>query len=110
MTYQQIVSEVKKYCGGADLGDYRNHLAIEVAIIGEGEGVFYIEAKDGKLNVEPYTYNDRDARLNMSADDFLKLAAGKLDPVWAFTTGKLKIDGSVEKALEFKKVLDKIKK
>ena len=110
MTYEQIVSEVKKYCAGADLGDYRDHLAIEVAIKGEGEGVFYIEAKDGKLNVEPYTYNDRDARLNISADNFIKLATGKLDPVWAFTTGKLKIDGSVEKALEFKKVLDKIKK
>ena len=54
MTYQEIVSAVKEYCRDADLGDYKNHLAVEVAITGEGEGVFYIEAKDGKINVEPY--------------------------------------------------------
>lgn len=110
MTYEAIVSEVKKICDGADIDGYSGHLAVEIAIIGDGEGVFYIEAKDGKLHVEPYNYYDRDARFNISADNFIKLAAGKLDPVWAFTTGKLKIDGSVEKALEFKKILDKIKK
>lgn len=110
MTYQQIISEVKKFCADANLGDYKNHLVVEVAIKGEGEGVFYIEIKDGKINIEPYDYHDRDVRFNISADNFIKLATGKLDPVWAFTTGKLRIDGSVEKALEFKKVLDKIKK
>lgn len=110
MTYEEIVKEVKNYCDGADLGDYKEHLAIEIAIKGEGEGVFYIEAKDGKLNVEPYDYHDRDARLNITAANFIKLAKGKLDPVWAFTTGKLKIDGSIEKALEFKKVINKVNK
>ena len=106
MTYEQIVAEVQKICDGADLGDYKNHLAVEVNIIGEGSGIFYIEAKDGVLRAEPYSYNDRDVRFNISADNFIKLATGKLDAVWAFTTGKLKIDGSVEKALEFKKIID----
>ncbi|MCI6560910.1 MAG: SCP2 sterol-binding domain-containing protein [Ruminococcus sp.] len=55
-------------------------------------------------------YFDRDVRLITSADNFIKIASGKLDPVWAFTTGKLKLEGSVEKALEFKKVLDLVKK
>lgn len=108
MTYEQIIAEVKKVCDGKNLGDYKNHLAVEVAITGEGEGVFYVEAKDGVLHAEPYNYNDRDVRFNISGDNFLKLVSGKLDPVWAFTTGKLKIDGSVEKALEFKKILDMI--
>ena len=108
MTYQQIVAEVKNICDGKKLGDYKNHLAVEVAITGEGEGVFYVEAKAGVLHAEPYNYNDRDVRFNISGDNFLKLVSGKLDPVWAFTTGKLKIDGSVEKALEFKKILDMI--
>ena len=33
---------------------------------------------------------------------------GSLDPVFAFTLGKLKIDGSLEKALEFKEILDAV--
>lgn len=108
MTYEQIVADVKKVCDGKSLGSYREHLAVEVAISGEGEGIFYVEAKDGILHAEPYNYFDRDVRFNISGDNFLKLISGKLDPVWAFTTGKLKIDGNIEKALEFKKILDMI--
>ena len=64
---------------------------------------FYAEAKDGRLYVEPYEYYDRDAIFICSADTLLKLAAGKLDPVFAFTTGKLKVEGSLEKALKLQK-------
>ena len=106
MTYQEIVANVKELCGNADLGDYKSHLAVEVEIKGEGEGVFYIEAKDGKVNVEPYNYNDRDVRLIASADNFIAIAKGELDPVKAFLTGKLKVDGSMDKALEFKRVVE----
>lgn len=108
MTYEQIFTEVKKRCDGKALDNYYSHLAVEVNITGEGEGIFYIEAKDGILHAEPYTYNDRDVRFNISGDNFIRLVSKQLDPVWAFTTGKLKIDGSVEKALEFKKILDMI--
>lgn len=110
MTYQEIVSAVKDLCRGADLGEYKNHLAVEIAITGEGEGVFYIEAKDGKINVEPYNYNDRDVRLIANADNFIAIAKGSLDPVKAFLTGKLKIDGSMDKALEFQKVIERVNK
>lgn len=106
MKYEEIVAKVKELCGSADLKDYKQHLAVEVAIEGEGEGVFYIEAKDGKVYVEPYDYHDRDVRLITTADNFIKLAGGKLDPVLAFTTGKLKVEGSIDKALEFKKIVD----
>ena len=34
-----------------------------------------------------------------------KLIDGKLDPIIAFTTGKLKVDGDAGKALEFSKLL-----
>jgi putative sterol carrier protein len=43
----------------------------------------------------------------MSLDDFNKLIDGKLDPIFAFTTGKLKVDGDVGKALEFSKLIKK---
>ncbi len=108
MTYQEIVAEVKNFCKGAELKKYNKHLAVEVAITGEGEGVFYIEAKDGKINVEPYSYNDRDVRLTADAKNFLSIAKGELDPVKAFMTGKLKVDGSIDKALEFKSVVEEI--
>ena len=62
--------------------------------------IFYVEIKDGKLSVEPYEYNDRQANLIMKSADFVKLINGKLNAVLAFTTGKLKIDGDIGKVKE----------
>ena len=55
--------------------------------------------------MEPYDYHDRNCAISIKSDDFIKLISGKLDPVAAFTVGKLKVDGDVGKALEFSKLL-----
>jgi putative sterol carrier protein len=39
--------------------------------------------------------------------DFNKLLDGDLNPILAFTLGKLKVDGDIGKALEFSKLLKK---
>ena len=109
MTYEEIVAKVRELCGSGELKGYDKHLAVEVAIEGEGEGVFYIEAKDGKVYVEPYDYHDKDVRFIATADNFIKIASGKLDSVAAYTTGKLKVEGSIDKALEFKKLVEMVK-
>lgn len=108
MTYEDLFETVRDGVRSADVSFKSGHLAVEIQIEGEAEGVFYIELKDGKLYAEPYNYNDFDCRLKVSAKNFLKLMEGSLDPVFAFTLGKLKIDGSLEKALEFKEILDAV--
>lgn len=40
---------------------------IQFNVTGEGEGAFYLEAKDGKVDVEPYDYNDRDIMVTACA-------------------------------------------
>ncbi len=80
-------------------------LAVQVNIKGDDGGVFYVEVKNGKVNVEPYEYNDRHCAITMTSDNFVKLIDGKLDPVAAFTLGKLKVDGDIGKALEFSKLI-----
>lgn len=110
MTYEEIFAKSKELVLKSDVSNIDGHLAIQVNIEGEGNGIFYIELKDRKLYIEPYEYYDRDCKFTMTAKNFLKLVNGELDAVLAFTLGKLKIDGSIEKALEFKKILDTIKK
>lgn len=56
MTFFEIFDEVKATFMQADVSDYRGHLALQVNMTGEGEGRFYAELSDGKLNVEPYEY------------------------------------------------------
>ncbi len=105
MTYAELFSEIKGKFLAADVSDVEGHLAFQFNIVGEAEGIFYVELKDGKLNVEPYEYFDRDAIFTCSADTLLKIAEGKTDPVMAFTLQKLKVDGSIEKALKLKDLI-----
>ena len=85
MTYEQLFRTIKEMFMKADVSNVSEHLAFQFNITGEGEGAFYAEVKDGVLYVEPYEYYDRDAIFICSADTLLKLASGKLDPIFAFT-------------------------
>ena len=108
MTYEEIFAKSREIIMKSDVSGIDKRLAVEVRIIGEGEGTFYIALIDGVLSVEPYDYRDNDCRFIIKGKDFLKLAEGSLDPVAAFTQGKLKIEGSIEKALEFKEIVDRV--
>ena len=106
MTYAEFFSQIKGKFMDADVSEINEHLAYQFNIVGEAEGIFYAEAKEGKLYVEPYEFFDRDAIFIASADTLMKIAEGKLDPVLAFTTQKLKVEGSIEKALRLKEIID----
>lgn len=110
MTYEEFFSEVKETFAGADISDVKEHLAYQFNITGEAEGIFYVEAKDGVLNVEPYEYYDRDVMFTCTADTLRKIAEGKLDPVMAVTMQKLKFEGNIDKALKLKDLLESKKK
>ena len=106
MTYADFFSEIKGKFMETDISDITEHLAYQFNIIGEASGIFYIEAKDGKLHVEPYEYFDRDAMFTCSAETLMKLATGKLDPIMAVTLQKLKVEGNIDKALRLKDIID----
>jgi len=106
MTYDEFFAKVKKqFMETADVSNIKEHLAYQFNITGEAEGIFYVEVKDGALFVEPYEYYDRDAAFIASADTLMKIAEGKLDPVLAFTMHKLKVEGSIDKALKLKEII-----
>ena len=109
MTYADLFAEIKGKFLEADISDVQEHLAFQFNIVGEGSGIFYVEAKEGKLYIEPYEYYDRDAMFTATGEVFIKIAEGKLDPVMAFTMQKLKVEGNVEKALKLKELIDRKK-
>lgn len=105
MTFEEIVAEIRTNFKDADLSKIDGKLAIQINLTGEGGGTFYVEVKDQVLSLEPYEYNDRDVALTLSVDNFFRIVHGKLDPVLAFTLGKLKAEGDLGKALELKKLI-----
>ncbi len=104
MTRDAIVDKVRKLAEKTDVSNV-DFLAVQVNLTDQDPSVFYVEVKDHKISVEPYDYQDRNCAISIKSDDFNKLISGKLDPVVAFTLGKLKVDGDVGKALEFSKLL-----
>ncbi|MBR5535659.1 MAG: SCP2 sterol-binding domain-containing protein [Clostridia bacterium] len=108
MTFLEKFEEIKKV---ADVDvTFKRDFAIQINLTDEDcHGAFYVEHRDGVLNVEPYDYNDRDAMMTISSDVLLKILTGKADPVATFLSGKFAIDGDVEAVLELKKIAEALK-
>ena len=101
MTYEQIVSKVKAKYADADASSLSGTVAIQINLTGKNvEGIFYIEAKDGKVNVEPYDYHDNKAIVTVAPTNLLKILDGKLKPGIAYTTGRVSVDGDVNAVLQ----------
>ena len=105
MTYEEIVMCVRDNIEDADARSIFEHIAVQVNIIGEGAGAFYIEVAERKITVEPYDYWDRDGLLTADADTIIKMAKGELSPQKAIEKGMLRIEGNKDKL----KLLSRIK-
>ncbi|MBQ8906015.1 MAG: SCP2 sterol-binding domain-containing protein [Ruminococcus sp.] len=110
MNYEEVFQTAKAEFLKRDVTNFKQHLAVQIDIIGEGEGAFYVELKEGTLSVEPYEYYDHHVKLIATAEDFLKITDGSLNAVAAYTCGKLKIEGDLGKALELQQIIESVKK
>lgn len=104
MKFEELVEKVREGAQSIDVSG-KDFMAVQINITDADPGVFYVEVKDGKINVEPYEYHDRQCAISIKSDDYIKLVTGNLDPVLAFTLGKLKVEGDIGKAIEFSKLI-----
>ena len=104
MTYEKIVEKVSKAYAGADASKIAEHVAVQFNVTGEGEGAFHLEVAEGKVDVQPYEYYDRDVIVTTPADTVLDVAAGKLAIDEAYNTGKLFADGNIGKLMLLKEI------
>ena len=106
MTVEQLTTKVYEKLKDKDFGSEMGRLlAIQVNLTGRIGAVFYIEILNGRLSVMPYEYIDRDAVLFMTMTNCGKLLSGKLDMQQAYHTGKVKIEGDMDKVLILTRLL-----
>jgi len=105
MTYEELVQTVKDAAAKADASNIKDHVAFQFNVTGDAAGAFYLEIKDGKVNVEPYEYYDRNVLVTSSAENIIKIMNGQMDPVLAFTLHKIKVEGDLGKALVLKEII-----
>jgi len=110
MTYEEVVKEAQKIVAKGDASGIKDHLAVQYNITGEGEGAFYMEVKDGQIDVQPYDYKDRDILVTADAQTILDMMSGKLDMVHAYLTHKISAEGDLGKVDILKKLIGSAKK
>ena len=111
MTYSSIVKEAKKAMKAIDAKKITEHVAVEIDIVGEGEGAFYIELDPSGIKVEPYEYYDRDFLIKGEAAIILDVLKGNktVDQVKdvVFWEGNMAKAPALKKALEPGKIESK---
>lgn len=68
---------------------------------GENGGQWHVALKDGAVKVNQGSVSDPTATVKMDAQDYVDLVAGRLNPVNAFMTGKVKVEGDLNAVMKF---------
>lgn len=96
MTYEELVDHVRRVATKARISKLVGHVAYQFNVVGEAEGIFYLEIVDGRVKVEPYDYYDRNVLIITSAKTIMEMLSGRLQPMLAFTNGQIQVYGEVD--------------
>ena len=102
MTYEEVVHIAREVFENADARMIFEHIAIQVNIVGEGSGVFYIEVADRNICVEPYDYVDRDGLVTTDAQTIVALLNGKTTFEQAMKEKRFTYQGNPNKFKSFR--------
>jgi putative sterol carrier protein len=65
-----------------------------------GEGEFYVIIKDGTVEANEGKADSPNMTLISTAEDYFNVATGKLNPMQAFMSGKIKVTGDMGLAMK----------
>ena len=67
---------------------------IQLDLTGKDGGKWIVDVADGKCQVREEAIAQPDLTVTMAAENFVALYSGKLDPIPAFMSGKIKVAGN----------------
>lgn len=81
------------------------NMSILFNLSGEGGGKWNAKIADGKFDVNKGDIANPSATLSMDANDFEAMSKGDLNPMMAFMSGKIKVDGDLNAVMKFQSLV-----
>ena len=82
------------------------NMGILFDLSGDGGGQYYVDIANGQLNVnQGAPAATPKATVKMTADDFAAMSSGSLNPMMAFMSGKIKVDGDLNSVMKFQSLV-----
>lgn len=72
---------------------------------GDESGQWSVAVKDGTIDVQQSAADNPTATIKMSAEDFKAMSRGDLNPMMAFMSGKIKVDGDLNAVMKFQSLV-----
>lgn len=77
---------------------------IQFDLSGDGGGQFYLDINDGQITSHEGLAENPKMTLKSTAEDYYNVATGKLNPMQAFMSGKIKIQGDMGIAMKMQSI------
>lgn len=70
-------------------------------LTGESSGTWHVKVADGEVTVHEGSIADPTSTIMMDGEDYKAMVTGELNPVTAFMTGKVKVEGDLNTVMQF---------
>lgn len=98
MDIEQIFKQLPQNVDLSKLGDFK--ATVVFSLSGEGGGDYQVNIADGKVTTEKASDEKPTAKVSMDADDYKDMMSGKLNPVQAFMSGKVRVEGDLNAVMK----------
>ena len=76
------------------------NFSIQFDLSGDNGGQWFAKIADGKCDTGEGTIEAPSATIRMDATDYVKMTSGELNPMAAFMTGKVKVEGDLNSVMQ----------
>lgn len=80
------------------------NMTVAFNLSGDNGGQWAVKVKDGSVDVVEGSVESPTATINMDADDYVAMTNGDLNPMMAFMSGKVKVDGDLNSVMKFQQI------
>lgn len=104
MSFAETLASLREKVASSKL---EGNAVYQFTLTGDNGGTFHVVVNDGKGEVKEGAADAADLSVTISDKDFEKLVEGKLNPVMAYMTGKIKVQGDLSLAMKLQGFLGK---